>query len=287
MRRMAMMTALLALSTMAWAQSAAKTPAPAEPSAAPGGARLVVQLDQSLSTKKAKVGDAWTGVLVRDAHVGDIDVAQVGDEIKGVVIESASGHGSTPARLSLRVTELNGRKVATNVVTFRSDLRPMRTRRYDYGYGYPGGGAYVVDDPPMDTVTGATAGAAVGGIVGAVASGTPGGALAGLLIGGVAGGVLGHHVSKTQVGAPVETVVIFTTIGKRPGEETMTQPAARPDDRPADEIDQPAAENPEKAVEPPAAPEQKPVVDHGGDAPEPPAVIDDDDEENAPPRNRK
>jgi len=164
----------------------------------PAGSRLLLQLDDYLTTKMNERGDPFTAVVARDLFVGNELAIPEGTVIKGTVgAVQRPGRVSGRAEMNLRFNEVqfkNGQAVALSATLTgigQDGGRIADTEGTYEGKGSEGRDAAVV-----------TAGAATGTVVGAIAAGGKGG-LIGATIGGLVGlaGVLstrGEDIELTR-----------------------------------------------------------------------------------------
>jgi hypothetical protein len=76
------------------------------------GTQIGVRLGQDLFSPIAKVGDSWSGTLVKDVKIDGDTIAHRGDHVLGRV---GASNGN---RLTLQVTDINGQPVKTDSVAF-------------------------------------------------------------------------------------------------------------------------------------------------------------------------
>jgi hypothetical protein len=101
--------------------------------AASAGAPLTVRLTSTLSSASARVGDRWTGIVVRPLAVGR-NVIEAGTPVRGVVTGARAAAPGARAMLDLAVQGLTiaGRLRPLAAVTeaFLADIpRPLRPAR--------------------------------------------------------------------------------------------------------------------------------------------------------------
>jgi hypothetical protein len=151
----------------------------------PSGTRLTVRLGQTISSDKARSGDAWDGTLAQDLIANGNTVGRRGDPVRGKVVDAkASGRLEGQAVLVLQVTSVNGMHVITESVSSK-------------GGGHSGRNAKAIGG-------GAVAGAIIGGIIGGGK-----GAAIGAGSGGAVGAGGAAASGKKNVKFPVETVLTF------------------------------------------------------------------------------
>jgi hypothetical protein len=157
----------------------------------PAGTAITVTIDQSISSKDAKVGQGVIGTVAHDVITNGRVAIPKGSHAKLVVSSAqASGRLSTPAKLWLRLksVEVHGK---TYAIATSSSGRTMGGKgKRDAGFigGGAGGGALI------GALAGGGKGAAIGAAAGAGA-GTAGAAATG----------------KREVEFPAETRLSFTT----------------------------------------------------------------------------
>jgi hypothetical protein len=167
-------------------QSAASAPTGAP---VPTGTALVVHLNNAISTKTAKTGEAFTGALAKPVIVNGETAIPQGAEVTGRVTEAkAAGKLAGAAQLGLRLTSIKvggqSYKVSSNAFSQTSTGKGKRT-------AVMGGG-----------------GAGVGLVVGGLAGGKKG-ALIGGLAGGSAGTAGSAFTGNADITLPVESVLNF------------------------------------------------------------------------------
>jgi hypothetical protein len=156
----------------------------------PSGVPLRVRLDETVSTKKNRAGDAFTATLVKPVVVRGETLIPSGTRFRGHVTEAAeSGRmkGRPVLALTLDSFHLNGRehRLRTSGV---ERLGPAHKKRNAILIG---------------------GGAGLGAAIGAIAGGGKGAAI-GALAGGGAGTAGAYATGKEQVTLPTETPLAFT-----------------------------------------------------------------------------
>ena len=157
----------------------------------PAGTAITVTIDQSISSKNAKVGQGVVASVAQDVTANGKVVIPKGSHAKLVVSSAqASGRLSTPAKLWLRMksVEVHGK---THVIATSSTGRTMGGKG-KRDAGFIGGGA--------------GAGALIGGLAGGGK-----GALIGAAAGAGAGTAGAAATGKKEVEFPAETRLSFTT----------------------------------------------------------------------------
>lgn len=178
----------------------AHIPAPSEPTVSavpapvsasiPAGTSLTIRIDQRISVKTSRSGDAFTGEIVDPVLAGNGGVLlPKGTQVAGVVDAShRRGHFKGRSLLELRLTSLtlNGTKYPLET----QDLARSKKGKGKRTAGIIGGGA------------------GLGMLVGGLASGGTG-----LIIGGLAGGGAGTAVAgltgNRDIDFPAESIVRF------------------------------------------------------------------------------
>lgn len=163
--------------------SAPSTVAPQAPLEIPAGTQLLVALDSDLSTKTAKVGDAFAARLVSDLTSNGRRVASAGSRVTGTITGVVSGSGAIGAvpMIGLRFDQLDladGRSV------------PIRGEIQQTGESEKGRDAAKI-------IGGAAAGAVIGH---QIKDGNKGKVIGGIL-GGAAGAIVARNTG-TEVQLP-------------------------------------------------------------------------------------
>jgi hypothetical protein len=157
----------------------------------PTGAIISVTIDQSISSKDAKVGQTVTGTVSRDVTSDGKVIIPKGSAAKlSVSSVQASGRLSTPAKLWLR-------------------LRSVTVHGKTYDVGTNSAGKTLGGKGKRDTAF-IGGGAGVGAVIGAVAGGGKGAAI-GAAAGAGAGTAGAAATGKKDVVFPVETRLSFKT----------------------------------------------------------------------------
>jgi hypothetical protein len=156
----------------------------------PTGTSVRVRLQQAISSKDAKSGQAFDAVLDQALVVDGKTVAPKGANVKGIVSKAvASGRLSTPAELYLKLksVEVNGKSYS---LTTKSVGRKgeSHTKRNTIGAG---------------------GGAGLGAIIGGIAGGGKGAAI-GAGAGAAAGTGAAAATGKKDIAYGVETALTFT-----------------------------------------------------------------------------
>jgi hypothetical protein len=157
----------------------------------PTGTTISVTIDQSVSSKDAKVGQSVTGTVSRDVTSGGKVIIPKGSDAKlSVSSVQASGRLSTPAKLWLRLRSVtvHGKSYAVATSSAGKTLGGKGKRDTAFIGGGAGGGALI----------GALAGGGKGAAIGAAA-------------GAGAGTVGAAATGKKDIVFPAETRLTFTT----------------------------------------------------------------------------
>lgn len=157
----------------------------------PAGTTLAIRVDQRISVKASRAGDAFTGELVEPVIAGDNSVLlPKGTPVGGVVdMAHRRGHFKGRSLLELRLTSL----------TLNGKEYPVATR--DLARGKKGKG--------RRSAALIGGGAGLGMLVGGLASGGAG-LVVGGLIGGGAGTATAGLTGNRDIDIPAESIVHFT-----------------------------------------------------------------------------
>ena len=167
----------------------APKPAPPPPVVIPAGTSLVVTMDQAVSTKTNKKGEAFASSLAEPVNMGGKEILAVGTKATGTIVESKqAGKVKGSATLALSLDSLTVRGTRYNI---QSALSEESTK----GRG-------------KRTAVGAGGGAAGGAIIGAIAGGGKGAAI-GALVGGAAGTAGAAFTGNRDIELPAETRLQF------------------------------------------------------------------------------
>jgi hypothetical protein len=181
MRKLAIVSVLASLMLGAQATHAQTVPA---------GTPIVVTLDQSVSSKDARVGDKVAASVARDVVIGGRSVIPQGSPASvHVASVRASGRLKTPARLYLRL-----------------DTITVRGEGYSVSTHYAGGSAKSHKKRNVVAIGGGTA---AGAVIGGLAGGGTGAAI-GAAAGAGAGTAGAALTGKKNITFPAETRLSFT-----------------------------------------------------------------------------
>jgi hypothetical protein len=150
------------------------------------GTGFAVKMSQTISAKKATVGDPFTGSLAQSIKVGEVTVIKAGAPVNGTVV-AAKGQGKFKGEgdLGIQVSAIGPYQVTTSA--YEAAVKGKGKRSTAMIGGGAGGGALI------GGLAGGGKGALIGGLVGAGA-GTAGAAMTG----------------GKDVTIPAESVVRFT-----------------------------------------------------------------------------
>jgi hypothetical protein len=155
----------------------------------PAGTHVTIRTGSSLSSAKARSGQAVSCSVARDVAVHRQTLARTGDPAKcRVTSAKSSGRLHAPGILSVRLTSVNGQAVTTTSHTFRGKSHKK------------------------SNITKIGGGAAAGALIGGIAGGAKG-ALIGTAAGGAAGTGVAVATGKEEAVIPAETAMTFTIGG--------------------------------------------------------------------------
>jgi hypothetical protein len=170
--------------------AAAPTPPPPPPPLViPAGTSIIVRMGNTIDTKTANAGDAFTGTLAHSIAVKGVVAIRTGAGVAGTVVDAKSpGRFKGEGYLSIALTSINVKGVPTRIQTsaYAQTLKGKGKRTGAFVGGGAGGGALI------GGLAGGGKGALIGGLVGAGA-GTAGAAFTG----------------NKELTVPAESVVTF------------------------------------------------------------------------------
>ncbi len=156
----------------------------------PAGSSIVVTLDQSVSSKDARVGQKVDGSVAQDVVVNNKTVIPKGSRVSlSVANAQASGHLKTPAKLWLKIDSIQVNNNTYTVSTrWSGQTGPSHNKRNIIAIG---------------------GGTALGATIGAIAGGGKGAAI-GAAAGAGAGTAGAAMTGKKDITFPAETRLRFT-----------------------------------------------------------------------------
>lgn len=164
---------------MTQAPAAAPTPPPPPPPppplVIPAGTSVIVRMGNTINTKTANPGDAFTGTLAHSIAVNGVVAIRADAGVAGTVVDSKSpGKFKGEGYLSIALTSINVKGVPTSIHTseYAQTIKGKGKRTGAMIGGGAGGGALI------GGLAGGGKGALIGGLVGAGA-GTAGAAFTG------------------------------------------------------------------------------------------------------------
>jgi hypothetical protein len=196
------------------AQAPAPTPPPPPPPppplVIPAGTSVIVRMGNTINTKTANPGDAFTGTLAHSIAVNGVVAIRAGAGVAGTVVDAKSpGRFKGEGYLSIALTSINVKGVPTRIQTsaYAQTLKGKGKRTGAFVGGGAGGGALI------GGIAGGGKGALIGGLVGAGA-GTAGAAFTG----------------NKELTVPAESVVTFKlrnsiTVQQSAPDSSQSQPA--------------------------------------------------------------
>lgn len=164
-------------------------PPPPPPLVIPAGTSVIVRMGNTIDTKTANAGDAFTGTLAHSIAVKGVVAIRTGAGVAGTVVDAKSpGRFKGEGYLSIALTSINVKGVPTRIQTsaYAQTLKGKGKRTGAFVGGGAGGGALI------GGLAGGGKGALIGGLVGAGA-GTAGAAFTG----------------NKELTVPAESVVTF------------------------------------------------------------------------------
>lgn len=133
----------------------------------PAGTAITVRLDQSISSKTAAVGDAWSGTVSEPVHVGGAVVIPVGTPVTGVVTEAKPAERGDRAMvdLALKSVSVGGKRTSLTASTEAVIAGSTRARNLGAIAGGAAAGALL-----GKAVGGDGKDAVIGGVIGGAAA---------------------------------------------------------------------------------------------------------------------
>lgn len=156
----------------------------------PSGTHMRIRLTTTVSSETARIGDAWSGVIVDPVRAGGREALAAGTEVRGTVTGALEAKRGSRAMLDIAVEEVvvEGRTVPLVAVT-----EPV-----------------IAGSPRARNLGGIAGGAAAGALIGKAVGGDGKDAAIGGLIGGAAAtGVVARSKGYQVVFSP-QTVLVFT-----------------------------------------------------------------------------
>ncbi len=130
----------------------------------PSGTNLVVELDETIETGQTQTGDKFSATLVDALVISNEIVFSAGAPVTGFV-ENAIGSGrlKTDAELVLRIVEIDGVPINTDVIEDKAASHADRNKKLIGGGAIVGGIIGAIKGKDVNgAIIGATAGAAAG-----------------------------------------------------------------------------------------------------------------------------
>ena len=133
----------------------------------PSGTHLTVRLASSVSSETAKVGDAWSGVVVGPVRAGGHEIIAAGTEVRGTVTGAQEARRGSRAMLDVAIEEVvvDGRPLSLPAVTDPVIAGSPRARNLGAIAGGAAAGALI-----GKAVGGDGKDAAIGGLIGGAAA---------------------------------------------------------------------------------------------------------------------
>lgn len=140
---------------------------PAPRSSVPSGTNMTVRLTSSVSSETARVGDAWSGVLVHPVRANGRELIPAGAAVRGTVTGALEARRGSRAMLDLAVEEVVafGRALPVSAVTEPVIAGSPRARNLGAIAGGAAAGALI-----GKAIGGDGKDAAIGGLVGGAAA---------------------------------------------------------------------------------------------------------------------
>ena len=156
----------------------------------PSGTHLTVRLTSTVSSETARVGDAWSGLVVNPVRADGREVIPAGTEVRGTVTGALEAKRGSRAMLDVAVEEV---VVQGHAMPLIAVTEPV-----------------IAGSPRARNLGGIAGGAAAGALIGKAVGGDGKDAAIGGLIGGAAAtGVVARSKGYQVVFTP-KTVLVFT-----------------------------------------------------------------------------
>ncbi|MFQ5606692.1 MAG: hypothetical protein ACE5GA_02000 [Candidatus Zixiibacteriota bacterium] len=130
----------------------------------PAGMNLVIELGEDVETGQIKTGDSFSATLVEPVIISEKTIFAKSAPVTGYVLKAvASGRLKTDAELALRLTEVDGVAITTDVIEDKAASHKDRNKKLIGGGAIVGGIIGAVKGKDVKgAVVGAAAGAAAG-----------------------------------------------------------------------------------------------------------------------------
>ena len=153
----------------------------------PSGMNLVIELQETIETGQVESGDNFSATLAEAVVVSDVTVFAAGSPVTGLIEKAvASGRLKTDAELALRILEIDGVPISSDIIEERAASHADRNKKLIDG------------------------GAIVGGIIGAIKGKNVKGAIVGAAAGAAAGTGAAVLTGKKNLKYESGTIMLFT-----------------------------------------------------------------------------